>query len=135
MNDPTLIPPRDLAYHGRPLHFPAIVLVHGLTPSGPFESPEPPEVESILTILRARYTALVAIEPGDGTRYGLLLSFGGRAPSFALYLARVEGGPSVRIDLERAMTTEDMRPLANGNDWTAACLAWWANELRRSLLT
>jgi hypothetical protein len=97
-------------------------------------------VDHLMYELRTRRAVHVQLEPGDGTRYDLVVTW---APAIAgafyltardagdfLHVTRVIGGDLIYSMLfgEASIRPAHM-PIANGNEWTAVVLAWWLDEL------
>src|SRR3990167_10204085 len=95
---------------------------------GPLEEDEPLDGLDPFRLLADGYTLFVQLEPGDGTRYGLLLTSGAHGINVMRVGAPSDG--SVRLSLDRTMRPEDCIALAPGNEWTRTLLAWWLNKLR-----
>lgn len=115
----------ELAYHGRAMKFePTRILC--LQAFGPLDGDEP-EGADILGLLGDGYTVFVELQPGDGTRYGLLLT--GAPGRFSVM--RVGGHSTGAITVEReVLTTAAMcEPLAPFNTWSQEFFAWWVNKL------
>lgn len=117
----------ELLYHGTPMTF-APTRVLCLQSHGPLESDEPDDAD-IFGLLADGYAVFVQLEPGDGTRYGLLFTSG----AHGIDVIRI-GSPSagsVRVTLDRLITADDCGPLAPSNEWSRAFFAWWLNCLRQ----
>lgn len=115
----------ELAYHGRAMKLtPTRILC--LQAHGPLDGDEPPDV-NILGLLADDYTVFVELQPGDGTRYGLLLS----GPSSRFTVMRVGGYGTGAISVVRGepVTSAMCEPLCPFNGWTQEFLAWWLSAL------
>lgn len=96
----------------------------------------------VASLLRSGHPVHVRLEPGDCTRYELLL-----VPTLAVvgkasvvpgpqwfWVMRVRlGGPCPSVLVEVGGWPGELEPLALGNDWTYQVLAWWWEELTQAL--
>jgi hypothetical protein len=121
-----MINPR-LEYHGQAMVF-APTRILCLQCSGPLDGDEPAHAD-ILQLLADGYSVFVELQPGDGTRYGLLLVSGMHGVSAVRVGAASDG--SVSVSLDKVLTPDDCRPLAPNNEWSRVFFAWWLNCLRR----
>jgi hypothetical protein len=117
----------QLEYQGNPMRFePTRVLC--LQSHGPLDSDEPNDA-NILSLLADGYAVFVELQPGDGTRYGLLLTEAVSGINVMRIGAPARGG-SVYVSLGRpAIVEEDCAPLAPSNPWSRVFFAWWLNAL------
>lgn len=108
---------KDLDYFGKPLRW------------EPVRSDEPDCAEAV----RQGVPLYVVLEPGDGTRYDLVVSRLARAERLPgepmqFVVSRIQSGTHVASQLFDA-EKPDASAIANGNDWSATVLAWWLSEL------
>lgn len=76
--------------------------------------------------MRREDAVRVVLEPGDGTRYDLVLARVGGA----LFLTRYVGGDSAGTELVNEWSAATVaRILSCGNSWSEQLLAWWLREL------
>lgn len=103
-------------------------------------SPEPTNLSLKVLAggLSAGHTAYAQLEPGDATRYDILLvpmwgpaGFGGpydREDYKWLFITRLRSGgsvPSLGCMIRRDFRSYDFQEIAGGNTHTANLLAWW----------
>jgi hypothetical protein len=124
-----------LEYHGRPMAFaPSRTLC--FDPHGPLDGDEPIDGSSpdyvgwqLAQFMDDGYSVFVELQPGDGTRYGLLLNGDGHG---GMVVARVgcwsEGSVWLRSGV--AVKVSECAPLAPTNAWSCVFFAWWLNTLR-----
>lgn len=115
-----------LEYQGKALRW-APTKIRCLQAFGPLEADEPLDAD-LFELLAGRYSVFVELQPGDGTRYGLLLTSG----AYGINAMRV-GEPcdgSVRVQLDVKLTPLMCATLAPFNQWSQIFFAWWLNELR-----
>jgi hypothetical protein len=117
---------RELKFHDALMRW-SPTRVRCLQAGGPLDADEPPDTD-LFSLLRDGYAVFVELQPGDGTRYGLLLTSGAHGINVMRIGALSDG--SVRLSLDHAMRPEDCTALAPANEWTRMLLAWWLNELR-----
>jgi hypothetical protein len=117
----------DLLYHGKPMKF-APTRVLCLQSFGPLASDEPADAD-IFRLLSDGYSVFVELQPGDGTRYGLLLTSGANGIN-AMRVGSPSDG-SVGVTVDKTLTTDDCRALAPGNLVSRVFFAWWLNRLRQ----
>ncbi len=129
------MPATELLYHGRPMRL-APTRILCLQAHGPLDADEPTDAD-ILGLLTEGYAVFVQLEPGDGTRYGLLLTADLYADSECLTVVRI-GVPNGRAlfvgpaNEGAALQPDECMPLARSNEWSRVFFAWWLNELRRT---
>jgi hypothetical protein len=104
--------------------------VHSVQGGRPLDIREPPHwlaPAAVRRLLEAGYGLIVALQPGDGTRYSMILSptVGG----FVLTTTNSDAlGP---YDVAWASETSADEAVCLGRDeWTRTLLAWWCEELR-----
>lgn len=118
-----------LDYRGIAMRWaPARVLC--LQAHGPLDADEPASAD-VFALLAEGYSVYVELQPGDGTRYGLMLGAGvdGIASITVMRIGAAADG-SVLLEADRELTAEDCRPLAAMNLWSRELFAWWLNGLR-----
>ncbi len=117
--------PVTLEYHGTPMAFqPTRVLC--LQAHGPLEADEPEDAD-ILELVTAGYSVFVQLEPGDGTRYGLLLSR--TADGLSVMRIGDVGDGATTVIHGRPVGQLECSPLAPYNQWSRIFFAWWLNRL------
>lgn len=92
----------------------------------------------LLQLLHQGMQVHVQLEPGDGTRYDLLLTWlpavrtafhlGDEARD-GLLVTRVVGGQVVGSAVYGWFSYGAIARIANGNEWSAELLSWWLDEL------
>jgi hypothetical protein len=84
-------------------------------------------IHHVRTILEDGYGLIVELQPGDGTRYSVILS-----PTRDGFILTTTGGmtdhPIIGTWDRGVSATLDGEPLSR-NAWTATFLAWWAQTL------
>lgn len=122
---------RELIFQGKYMKF-APTRILCLQAHGPLDADEPSDA-GILDLLANGYSVFVQLEPGDGTRYGLMLT-GGAYGDNRVYATRVgspgEGSVEVQLEQGQWLVPDDCIPLAPGNEWSRVFFAWWLNQLR-----
>jgi hypothetical protein len=118
-----------LDYHGIPMRWaPARILC--LQAHGPLDADEPRDAD-LFGLLADGYSVYVELQPGDGTRYGLILGAGvDRLAAVTVMRIGAPADGSVLVEPDHELTAEDCRPLAAMNLWSRTFFAWWLNELR-----
>jgi hypothetical protein len=117
--------PAPLHYFGTAMKWcPTRVLC--LQSHGPLDANEPPDAD-IRDLLDERYTVFVELQPGDGSRYGLLLVPG---PA-GVTVAQVGSydGCAVRLAYGVPVTREACLALAPNTLWSQELFAWWLTRL------
>ncbi len=116
---------KALVYHGRPMAWtPSRVrCIHGGTVLAADEPEGGPlsRLRQIVGLLRDGYGCVVELQPGDGTRYSLVL-----LPLHDGFLAGLTG--TRRIGSPRAWFGKPF-VFEDENPWTAAFISWWASAL------
>lgn len=115
-----------LEYHGRAMRW-APTRIRCLQAFGPLDMDEPVDTD-IFYLLGEGYSVFVELQPGDATRYGLLLTSGAYGVNATRVGSACDG--SVRVALDVKVTQEMCAVLAPFNEWTQIFFAWWLNELR-----
>jgi hypothetical protein len=123
-----------LLYNGQPMKFkPTRILC--LQAQGPLDSDEPDDAE-VCTLLLDGYAVFVELQPGDGTRYGLLLTTGFAADrkqtvGAGINVTRIGAiaDGSLIVPFGKPPTPKDCIPLAPSNEWTQLFFAWWLTAL------
>lgn len=118
-----LAPP--LEYHGKPLTW----------------EPINTSVLILLDGLSGGFTKFVELDPGDATRYELLITwvphlrtaFRFDEPGDHLLVVRLISGDPIAVSLFGYAVFGGAGRLANGNEWSAVLLNWWLDELLRRL--
>lgn len=96
------------------------------------------ELDELRATLKGGHHTYVHYEPGDYTRYDLVLTPIAQANQRAVIVTRLVGGYiagcAVLWDWERRghdefAMEEAARLLSNGNDWTTQLFAWWLTAL------
>lgn len=89
------------------------------------------------------FQCFVQLEPGDGTRYDLLLTWpaarlereafhlSASEARYTMLVIRLRGGDVAGATLYGSMNYGAVKAIASGNEWTAAFLEWWLEELVR----
>lgn len=117
----------QLEYMGRPMRLEPTEVIC-LQSHGPLESPEPRDAD-ILELLNDDYAVFVELQPGDGTRYGLVLT--GNSERFTVMRVGSRSEGAVTVARGITLTPAICTPLAPSNDWTRVFFAWWLNALVR----
>lgn len=80
-----------------------------------------------------RSSTYVVLEPGDGTRYDVIVT---RVDRQSFYVSRIVGGDLLNTDpvlVQAHMHEKELKaaitPLIQGNAWTAMLMTWWLAEL------
>jgi hypothetical protein len=123
------MPQATLEYRGIAMRWaPARILC--LQAHGPLDADEPADAD-IFALLADGYSVYVELQPGDGTRYGLLLG-AGTDTTAAITVMRIGAAAdgSVLLEADRELSPDDCRPLAAMNLWSREFFAWWLNSLR-----
>ena len=118
-----------LEYHGIAMRW-ASARILCLQAHGPLDADEPKDAD-IFGLLADGYSVYVELQPGDGTRYGLMLGAGvdGIASITVMRIGAPADG-SVLLEPDHELGPEDCRPLAAMNLWSREFFAWWLNGLR-----
>ncbi len=93
-------------------------------------------VDLLLTRLRSKRMIRVILEPGDMTRYDLVLGFEqmlfGTRSTFVAIRCSSSGDPIGTVILDatpRTLKSYEMADMSANNEWTAEFLAWWLTGL------
>lgn len=109
----------DLLYNGKPMKWaPKRVLC--LQAHGPLDGDEPDHTD-ILALVALGYSVFVMLEPGDGTRYGLMIVGNGEQVVVTRVGARSRGAVVARLGF--GLPERDCAVFGEG--WTPTFLAWW----------
>lgn len=86
--------------------------------------------DALVERLRGEDAARVVLEPGDGTRYDLVLA----RVRGGLFLTRYVGGDPIGTELVTAWTVDEAAALLrNSNAWSAQLLAWWLRQVLQAV--
>lgn len=117
----------SLLYNGQPMRFkPTRVLC--LQSHGPLVSDEPEDAD-IPGLLDDGYSVFVELQPGDGTRYGLLLTSGAGGITVVRIGAWGAGSALLPEGDGSHIAADDCLPLAPRNEWSRVFFAWWLTAL------
>lgn len=121
----------DLRYYGRPMNRDAITVAEGYCPV---------TFESFVQTLRSGTAEVVYLEPGDGTRYTLLLALVEEGDQPCLVVSRLNVGPEQYASLAFQLWDFDgfsaaraASHMACGNPWSEQVLAWWLRQVCEAL--
>lgn len=133
-----------LLHQGKPMTS-ALRVRFGTYPTGTAADVIPSVVlqstETVYGLLRRGEVVQGYLEPGDGTRYDLVLTPVGEgaphAPQPGLIVSRMVGGRVLGCAVLWDWTSEPNEfqieeaaaKLCNGNEWSMKLLAWWITEL------
>lgn len=97
------------------------------------------ELDFLAHNLRLSRTVIAQLEPGDGTRYELLITplelfndifyFGEGIAEQALVVIRVEGGTPIGACVYHPEYQEQLELICRNNAWTWRLMEWWLNLL------
>ena len=116
-----------LEYHGIQMN-PTPTRVVTIDVMGPLASDEPAELESFRFLAEGDMALSVELQPGDGTRYGLVLVR--VRDGFTVNLIGQWATSGIVVRWGEVVRPLDAAPLSE-NGWTIQLMAWWLTGVSR----